>query len=409
MKLNLLSKNSQNKLSTTISVIGLGYVGLPLAISAAQSGYEVNGIDVDRVKVELINSGKSPIEDISNLEIQNVISSNLKVGSDFSPVEGSSIVIICVPTPLDVDRKPDLSLIDGAVKSFAKYLTKSTLVILESTVQPGTTRGYLVSLISKYSGLTPSEFNVAYSPERIDPANRKWNLKNTPKIVAGLNPITTKQAKDFYSKFVDNIIECESPEVAELAKLLENTFRYVNISFINELSIFCRSLGVDINQVIAAASTKPYGFMPFYPSIGVGGHCIPVDPLYLSDKARNIGVQTKFIDLADEINIQMPNFFVKVASERIGGLQGKKVLVIGVSYKPNVADVRETPVAALIFSLRKEGAEVFWHDDLVKEWNEEKSSPLNQGYDLAILATPHDYLNLKQIGAVPLINTRGSI
>jgi UDP-N-acetyl-D-glucosamine dehydrogenase len=409
MKLNLLSKNSQNKLSTTISVIGLGYVGLPLAISAAQSGYEVNGIDVDRVKVELINSGKSPIEDISNLEIQNVISSNLKVGSDFSPVEGSSIVIICVPTPLDVDRKPDLSLIDGAVKSFAKYLTKSTLVILESTVQPGTTRGYLVSLISKYSGLTPSEFNVAYSPERIDPANRKWNLKNTPKIVAGLNPITTKQAKDFYSKFVDNIIECESPEVAELAKLLENTFRYVNISFINELSIFCRSLGVDINQVIAAASTKPYGFMPFYPSIGVGGHCIPVDPLYLSDKARNIGVQTKFIDLADEINIQMPNFFVKVASERIGGLQGKKVLVIGVSYKPNVADIRETPVAALIFSLRKEGAEVFWHDDLVKEWNEEKSSPLNQGYDLAILATPHDYLNLKQIGAVPLINTRGSI
>ena len=409
MKLNLLSKNFQNKMSTTISVIGLGYVGLPLAISAAQSGYEVNGIDVDRVKVEFIKSGKSPIEDISNLEIQNVISSKLKVGSDFSPVEGSSIVIICVPTPLDVDRKPDLSLIDGAVKSFAKYLTKSTLVILESTVQPGITRDYLVSLISKYSALTPREFNVAYSPERIDPANRKWNLKNTPKIVAGLNPITTKQAKEFYSKFVDNIIECESPEVAELAKLLENTFRYVNISFINELSIFCRSLGVDVNQVIAAASTKPYGFMPFYPSIGVGGHCIPVDPLYLSDKARTMGVQTKFIDLADEINMQMPSFFVKVASEKINGLQGKKVLVIGVSYKPNVADVRETPVEALIFSLRDEGAEVSWHDDLVKEWNEEKSSPLDQGYDLAILATPHDYLNLKLIGDIPLINTRGSI
>ena len=396
-------------MSTTISVIGLGYVGLPLAISAAQSGYEVNGIDVDRVKVEFIKSGKSPIEDISNLEIQNMISSKLKVGSDFSPVEGSSIVIICVPTPLDVDRKPDLSLLDGAVKSFAKYLTKSTLVILESTVQPGTTRDYLVSLISKYSALTPSEFNVAYSPERIDPANRKWNLKNTPKIVAGLNPITTKQAKEFYSKFVDNIIECESPEVAELAKLLENTFRYVNISFINELRIFCRSLGVDVNQVIAAASTKPYGFMPFYPSIGVGGHCIPVDPLYLSDKARTMGVQTKFIDLADEINMQMPSFFVKVASEKINGLQGKKVLVIGVSYKPNVADVRETPVEALIFSLRDEGAEVSWHDDLVKEWNEEKSSPLDQGYDLAILATPHDYLNLKLIGDIPLINTRGSI
>jgi UDP-N-acetyl-D-glucosamine dehydrogenase len=301
MKLNLLSKNFQNKLSTTISVIGLGYVGLPLAISAAQSGYKVYGIDVDPLKIHLIKSGKSPVEDISDPEIQNAISGKLKVGSDFSPVKDSSIVIICVPTPLDVDRKPDLSLIDAAVKSFAKFLTKSTLVILESTVQPGTTRDYLVSLISKYSALTPSDFNVAYSPERIDPANKKWNLTNTPKIVAGLNPIATKQAREFYSKFVDNIVECESLEVAELAKLLENTFRYVNISFINELSIFCRSLGVDINQVIAAASTKPYGFMPFYPSIGVGGHCIPVDPLYLSDKARAMGVQSKFIVLINTI------------------------------------------------------------------------------------------------------------
>jgi UDP-N-acetyl-D-glucosamine dehydrogenase len=409
MKLNQLSKNFQNKLSTTISVIGLGYVGLPLAISAAQSGYEVLGIDVDQVKVDSIKSGKSTVEDISDSEIQSAISCKLKVGSDFSLVEGSSIVIICVPTPLDVDRKPDLSLIDAAVKSFAKHLSKSTLVILESTVQPGTTRDYLVSLISKYSALNPSDFNVAYSPERIDPANKKWNLKNTPKIVAGLNPIASKQTRDFYSKFVDNIVECESPEVAELAKLLENTFRYVNISFINELSIFCRSFGVDINQVIDAASTKPYGFMPFYPSIGVGGHCIPVDPLYLSDKARTMGVQSKFIDLADEINIQIPDFFVKVAKEKIGGLRGKKVLVIGVSYKPNVADVRETPVEALIFGLREEGAQVLWHDDLVKEWNDEKSSPLDQIYDLAILATPHDYLNLKLIGNTPLINTRGSI
>ena len=409
MKLNLLSKNSQNKLSTTISVIGLGYVGLPLAISAAQSGYEVYGIDVDQVKVDLIKSGKSPVEDISDAEIQNAVSGKLKLGSDFSPIKESSIVIVCVPTPLDVDRKPDLSLIDAAVKSFAKHLSKSTLVILESTVQPGTTRDYLVSLISKYSALTPSDFNVAYSPERIDPANKKWNLKNTPKIVAGVNSTAAKQAKDFYSKFVDNIVECESPEVAELAKLLENTFRYVNISFINELSMFCRSFGVDINQVIAAASTKPYGFMPFYPSIGVGGHCIPVDPLYLSDKARTLGVQSKFIDLADEINTQMPNYLLKVAKEKIGSLQGKKVLVIGVSYKPNVADVRETPVEALIFGLRAEGAQVFWHDDLVMEWNDEKSSPLDQGYDLAILATSHDYIDLTKLGDMPILNSRESI
>lgn len=393
----------------TVSVIGLGYVGLPLAISAAKSGYTVFGIDVDRIKVESIKNGKSIVEDISDFEIQNAISDKLKVFSDFSPVQDSSIVVICVPTPLDINRKPDLSLIDSAVKSFAKHLSKSTLVILESTVQPGTTRDYLVSLISKYSDLSTNDFKVAYSPERIDPGNKKWTLKNTPKIVAGLNPIATKQTVDFYSKFVDTIVECESPEIAELAKLLENTFRYINISFINELSIFCRSFGVDINQVIAAASTKPYGFMPFYPSIGVGGHCIPVDPIYLSDKARTIGVQSKFIDLADEVNTQMPNFFVKLASQKIGGLEGKRVLVIGVSFKPNVADVRETPVTSLIFGLQKQGAKVFWHDDLVNEWNGQKSSALEAGYDLAIIATPHDYLNLQLIGDTPVINTRGSI
>ena len=383
-------------------------MGLPLAVAAAASGCKVYGLDINLDKIQLLKSGISPVEDISNFEIQSAISGNLKVGSDFSVIENSSIVIICVPTPLDLNRKPNLSFIESAVKSFANSLSKSTLVILESTVQPGTTRDYLVPLISKYSTLTPNEFNVAYSPERIDPANKKWNLKNTPKIVAGVNPTATKQAKDFYSKFVHNVIDCESPEVAELAKLLENTFRYINISFINELSMFCRSFGVEINQVISAASTKPYGFMPFYPSIGVGGHCIPVDPLYLSDKARTLGVQTKFIDLADEINLQLPNFFVKLAKDKIGDLKDKKILVIGVSFKPNVADVRETPAEALIIGLRKQGAQVFWHDDLVKVWKDEKSVAIDQGYDLAIIATAHAYLDLKQIGDTPVIDSRSS-
>lgn len=394
---------------TTVSVIGLGYVGLPLAIAATAAGYEVYGIDVNLAKIESINNGISPIEDISSLEIHNAIANNLQVGSDFSLVKRSSIVVICVPTPLSLDKKPDLSLIEDAVKSFARYLNKESLVILESTVQPGTTRDYLVSLLLNHSSLSLDNFQVAYSPERVDPANKKWNLKNTPKIVAGLTPIATKQATDFYSKFVDNVIQGESLEIAEMAKLLENTFRFVNISFVNEFSMFCRSYGVDVKQVIAAASTKPYGFMPFYPSIGVGGHCIPVDPLYLSDKARTIGVQTKFIELADEINMQMPNYFVKLANDKIGELRGKKILVIGVSFKPNVADVRETPVQALIIGLRKQGALVFWHDDLVKAWNDEKSMPLTYGYDLAILATPHDYLNLKEIGETPIIDTRSSI
>ncbi len=402
-------KNLRNQLNNTISVIGLGYVGLPLAIEAANNGYIVKGIDTDEVKIQLINNGKSPVEDILEVDIQNVIHNKLSVSSNYEGIKDSSIVIICVPTPLSNKRKPDLTFIDKAVDGFAKYLKKSTLVILESTVQPGTTRDYLIPLIVKNADLSEKDFEIAYSPERIDPRNKKWKLNNTPKIVAGLTPDATKRAREFYSKFVDNIVECESPEIAELAKLLENTFRYINISFINEFSIFCNKFGVDINQVIDAAATKPYGFMPFYPSVGVGGHCIPVDPLYLSEKSREIGVSSKFIDLADEVNTNMPKYFVDRARKRIDGLSDKKVLVVGISYKPNVADVRETPVGALITGLRQEGAQVFWHDDLVKEWNGEKSSSLSENYDLAIIATSHDNLDLGLLGDTPIINTRSSI
>ena len=213
----------------------------------------------------------------------------------------------------------------------------------------------------------------------------------------------------FYTDFIDSVFECSSFEVAESAKLLENTFRLVNISFINELSIFCQKLGIDVNEVIKAAATKPYGFMPFYPSIGVGGHCIPVDPLYLANKAREIGAPTRFIELADQINQEMPGYFVGRAEEKVGGLKSKKVLVVGVSYKPNVADVRESPVEALIAGLKQKGAQVFWHDDLVKEWNGEESVALSNEYDLAIIATPHTYLDLTKLGDMPILNTRGSI
>jgi UDP-N-acetyl-D-glucosamine dehydrogenase len=239
--------------------------------------------------------------------------------------------------------------------------------------------------------------------------NLHWKIKNTPKIVAGMTSEAKNLAVKFYSEFIDEVIECESIEVAETAKLLENSFRFINISFINELSIFCQKLGINLNEVVNAAATKPYGFMPFYPSIGIGGHCIPVDPLYLANKAREIGAPTRFIDLADQINQEMPGYFVGRSEEKIGGLKGKKVLVIGVSYKPNVADVRETPVEALILGLKNKGAEVFWHDDLVKEWNAEKSVALSNEYDLAIIATPHDYLDLSKLGNVPILNTRGSI
>ena len=393
-----------------VSIIGLGYVGLPLAVLASKSGYKVNGIDIDVSRIEMIKNGYSPIEDVQNSEIKEAIKlDNIQVGSDFSVISESNVVVICVPTPLDSDRKPDLSLVESAVKSFGHYLTKSTLIILESTVQPGTTRDFLYPLITKHSKLSHNDFLLAYSPERIDPLNQKWRLSNTPKVVSGLSGEATKAVFEFYSKFVENLHVCDSLEIAELSKLLENTFRYVNISFINELSIFCGKLGVDINEVISAAATKPYGFMPFYPSVGVGGHCIPVDPIYLANAAKAVGVSIRSIELADQINQEMPGYFIGRAEEKLAGLKNRKVLVVGVSYKPNVADVRESPVEALISGLKQKGAQVLWHDDLVKEWNGEKSVALSNKFDLAILATPHDYLDLTKLGDVPILNTRGSI
>jgi UDP-N-acetyl-D-glucosamine dehydrogenase len=267
----------------------------------------------------------------------------------------------------------------------------------------------IIPLIKSVSKFGDEDFTVAFSPERVDPLNDTWGIQNTPKLLSALTEDGYRLAFNFYSKFVNTIIKCDSVEVAETAKLLENSFRLINISFINEISIFCQKLGIEVNQVIEAAATKPFGFMPFYPSVGVGGHCIPVDPIYLATAAKSIGVPTRLIDLADQINQEMPGYFVGRAEEKIGGLNDKKVLVIGVSYKPNIADVRETPVEALILGLRDKGAEVFWHDDLVKEWNDERSVDLSNVYDLAIIATPHAYLDLTKLGDVPILNTRGSI
>ena len=398
------------KLENSIAVVGLGYVGLPLAVAAAKSGYKVSGIDLNQDKVFNINNGKSPIEDIKDNEILDLLKrGQLYANSDFSEIRSADVVLICVPTPLTREHMPDLSYLEGAIESISVHLSKGTLIILESTVAPGTTRDFLVPLIQKNSRIDITELDIVFSPERIDPLNHKWNLKNTPKIVSGLTLKSRQRAIEFYSKFIDNLIVCETLEVAETAKLLENSFRLINISFINEVSIFCQKLGIDVNAVISSASTKPYGFMPFYPSIGIGGHCIPVDPLYLTSKAHEIGAPAKMINLANQVNQEMPDYFVGRAEEKLGGLKAKKVLVIGVSYKPNVADVRETPVESLIFGLKQKGAKVAWHDDLVKEWNGEKSVALSSDFDLAIIATPHDYLDLKKLGNVPILNTRGSI
>ena len=318
------------------------------------------------------------------------------------------IIPICVPTPLDSNHQPDLSILISAAEDVGRQLKAGMLVIVESTIQPGTTRNVILPILEKFSGLKSEEFMLAFSPERIDPMNKNFNIKNTPKLVAGLTPEAATKAKEFYSKFIAQVDVCESLEVAETAKLLENSFRLVNISFINEIAMFCQKIGIDVNDVVKAASTKPYGFMPFYPSVGVGGHCIPVDPLYLAEAARKAGVPSRFIELADEINLGMPTYFVGRASEMLGGLKDKKILVIGVSYKPNIADVRETPVEALISGLRNSGAAVSWNDDLVKSWNGEQSVDIQSGFDLAILATPHDNLDLRKLGSTMILNTRAS-
>jgi UDP-N-acetyl-D-glucosamine dehydrogenase len=397
-------------LISEVSVIGLGYVGLPAAIAASKSGFKVIGIDLNDELIDQLNKGTSNVKDVPNSDLKNALSDNrFKASSDFSLIRNSEVVLICVPTPLKEGGKPDLSFVEAATKSVAKHLKNGSILILESTVMPGVTKSVVLPLVERFSDLTATDFYLAYSPERIDPLNKTWNITNTPKLVAGLNLDSREKAVKFYSKFVDSIIECESIEVAETAKLLENSFRLVNISFINELSMFCEKIGIDIGSVINAASTKPYGFMPFYPSIGVGGHCIPVDPIYLASKAEELKVPQSLINLAVEINKKMPLYFAGRVEKEIGNINGRKIIIIGVSYKPNVADVRESPVKELIKILREKGALVSWHDDLVKDWDGEKSVALSNKYDLAILATPHDYLDLTKLGDVPILNTRGSI
>jgi len=393
----------------SVCVVGQGYVGLPLAIASAEAGYETYGLDNNKAKIENLISGKSVIEDISDEIIKaSIESKNFIPTSDQTVIADSNVILVCVPTPLSPDHKPDLGALINAIITVGKNLQVRSLVIVESTIEPGTTRNILLPILLKESGLNLGDFELAYSPERIDPTNKKWDISNTPKLVAGLTANAASKATEFYGKFINSITICSSLEIAETAKLLENSFRLINISFINEIAIFCQKIGINIGEVISAANTKPYGFMPFYPSVGVGGHCIPVDPIYLANAAKSVGAPSRIIELAAQVNQEMPGYFVGRAEEKLGGLKDKRVLVIGVSYKPNVADVRESPVEALIAGINNKGAKVFWHDDLVKEWNGKKSVPLSSNFDLAILATPHDYIDLTMLGDVPIMNTRGS-
>ena len=368
-----------------IVIIGQGYVGLTIAVGAAGAGHSVIGFDVNNGLVAALNAGISHIEGISDKALAGLIRSGAyKATSDPSLLDGSDVIVIGVPTPLDEKRNPDLSFVHSAADLIAQNVMSPTLIVNESTSYPGTLRKEIAARITRVDHL------YASSPERVDPGNTEWSTKNTPRLIGGLTPAAVAKAREFYASFCDSIIEVSSPEVAEAAKIFENTFRQVNIALVNEFAQISNALGISSREVIEAAATKPYGFMPFSPGPGVGGHCIPVDPSYLAHVANEVGVPATFIKRANEVNLAMPAYVVKRVVAGFGGsIAGKSIIVVGVSYKANVADTRETPAAAVIDLLREQGTTVVWHDDLVGSWRGENSAPLS-AHDIAVVVTKHD-------------------
>jgi len=381
-----------------IGIIGQGYVGLTIASFAAKF-HQVIGFDNNLDNVARLNNGISHIEGVQSTELVAAIAAgNYKATTNSNDLSDAEIVVIAVPTPLTRDRKPDLSFIESACKTIGSSLKKPVLIINESTSFPGTLRDHIKPLVEKYSENKVDHF-YAISPERVDPGRTDWDQKNTPRLFAGLTKEASDQTRAFYSTFCDNLIEVSSPEVAEAAKLFENTFRQVNIALVNEFAEISHALGISVHETLDAADTKPYGFMKFNPSAGVGGHCIPVDPSYLAFAAAAKGIPATFIERANEVNLEMPKYIVeRVAADNGGSLKGKHVQVVGVAYKPNVADVRETPAELVIRELEIRGAITSWHDPVVGIWANEQSSDLG-GSEIAIVVTLHDVMDKAQVGA----------
>ena len=393
-----------------VAIIGQGYVGLTISAFASKD-HQVIGFDNNSENVSRLNQGISHIEGVDSKDIAAAISAgNYKATTNASDISDAEIVVIAVPTPLTRDRKPDLSFIDAACKTIGSSLKKPALIINESTSFPGTLRDYIKPGIEKYS-VTKIEHQYAISPERVDPGRVDWNQKNTPRLFAGLTKEASDQTRAFYSTFCDNLVEVSSPEVAEAAKLFENTFRQVNIALVNEFAEIAHALGISVHETLDAADTKPYGFMKFNPSAGVGGHCIPVDPSYLAHVAAEKGVPATFIQRANEVNLEMPKYIVeRVAADNGGTLKGKRVQVIGVSYKPDVADVRETPAELVIDELNSQGAITSWHDPIVKNWHGQESSALG-GSEIAIVVTLHSSMDKSAVlkSAPYVFDTTGKV
>jgi UDP-N-acetyl-D-glucosamine dehydrogenase len=393
-------------------VIGQGYVGLPLAMAAVDAGWTVVGLDNSEKRVEALNEGKSPVEDINDANLKEAIKNNkYKASTDFKNIALAEVVTICVPTPLNDLREPDLSALQNATLSAAPFLKNGTLLVSESTSYPGTLREVVIPLVeaNRESGI--SNLYFAAAPERVNPGDQKWDQKNTPRLVGGIDQKSQEIAMSFYSSISDRPVSVSSPEVAEAAKLLENTFRLVNIGLVNEFAKLCDTAGISVNEVISAAETKPYGFMPFRPGVGVGGHCIPVDPLYLTWWARKMKSSAPIVEIADQTNYEMHKFVAMKALSLIKENKGKaRILILGVAYKPGVSDIRETPVARLRDHLKLQGHDVQWVDPFVDTWEGTPPASRFIDFDLAILAVNQPGIDLKQILSqqIPILDCTNS-
>lgn len=394
----------------TAGVIGLGYVGLPLCVEMARSGIRVIGFDVNEAVVAGINRGESHIQDVAGADVAAFRGTGLlEATTDMGRLAECDVVSICVPTPLSKTRDPDVSYILAATEAVAGALHRGQLVVLESTTYPGTTREVMLPALEREGLRVGVDFYLCFSPERVDPGNAIWHTRNTPKVLGGVTAACTAAGRAFYERFIDTVVPVSSAEAAELTKILENTFRAVNIALVNETALIAERLGVDVWEVIEAAATKPFGFMKFTPGPGLGGHCIPVDPHYLSWKMRTLDYRTRFIELASEINAEMPSFVVGKVREALNGhrkaVNGSRVLVLGVAYKRDIDDVRESPALDILTLLDRDGAEVLYHDPFVSEViHEEKrwrSSDLTDGLlggvDVVVLVTDHSSFDLRNI------------
>jgi UDP-N-acetyl-D-glucosamine dehydrogenase len=377
---------------TKVSVIGQGYVGLPLAIQAAEAGHEVTGYDNNELKILEINQGVINIPGVNSELISSLlVDKRYTATNDPSHISESDVIIIAVPTPLDVDGKPDTTILESATQTVAQFCKVTALIVNESTSYPGTLRNLILPMFKSNS---ENQLLFAAAPERVDPGNGYWNLANTPRVISGLTSEATEKAIQFYETFCTTVHKVSSPEVAEASKLFENTFRMVNIALANELAEISNILGFSTHEAIEAAATKPFGFMPFYPSIGVGGHCIPIDPMYLSDVAKRAGADASLIDLAQNINSSMPkNTLKRIKTELNNDLLGKRIQLVGIAYKSNISDLRESPAIELLNELRDAGSTVTWHDPIVGQLGDETSSELDVNIDIGLIINPHEKID----------------